>query len=160
MKRIHSPIVDCNGKRPRYPTDSDVFAALADSLATRPDLLRTDPLPRDNPVMFDPWASLRAPEPSRPALHRISREEAALRPRHTAIEVPRAHRRRGENRSASRTNRRRNEVPQEGGAFGAVLASVSTLSVALPVANPIAAAATASIAAMFGANLAMTQDDA
>ena len=117
MKRLHSPIVDSNGKRPRYPTDSDVFAALADSLATRHDLLRTDPLPRDNPVMFDPWASLRAPEPSRPALHRISREEAALRPRHTAIEVPRAHRRRGENRSASRTNRRRNEVPQsqEGG---------------------------------------------
>ena len=42
---------------------------------------------------------------------------------------------------------------QEGGAFDAVLASVSTLSVALPVANPIAAATT-SIAAMFGANLA------
>ena len=41
---------------------------------------------------------------------------------------------------------------QEGGAFGAVLASVSTLSVALPVANPVAA--TTSIAAMFGANLA------
>ena len=106
MKRAHSPIVDSSAKRPRHPTtDSDFFAALADALAKHPDLLRKDPLPRDNPVVADPWASLRAPEPSRPVLRRISREEAALHPRRTAIEVPNAPRRRGENRAASTINR-------------------------------------------------------
>jgi len=84
---------------------AESFVAAADTLLARPDLWRSDPLPRADPAVSDPWASLRRPEPKRKALGRISRAEAAARPQRAAIEVPNAPRRRGENRAASTYNR-------------------------------------------------------
>jgi hypothetical protein len=104
MKRSHSE--DSRpAKRARPSSQAEDFAILADSLAVRPDLMRSDPLPREDPYVVNPWASLAKPEPSRPALARLSRADAASRPRRTAIEVPNAPRRRGENRAASTFNR-------------------------------------------------------
>ena len=92
-------------KRARSSSQAEDFAILADSLTVRPDLMRSDPLPREDPYVFNPWASLAEPEPSRPPLARLSRADAASRPRRTAIEAPNAPRRRGENRAASTFNR-------------------------------------------------------
>ena len=54
----------------------------ADTLAARPDLLRSDPLPREDPYVTDGVP--------RAALQRLSRAEAAARPRTVATDVPQA----------------------------------------------------------------------
>ena len=81
------------------------WRSAADSLLARPDLWRSDPLPRAAPEAADPWAAMRRASPKRKPLARVSREEAAGRHRTAAIEVPNAPRRRGENRAASTMNR-------------------------------------------------------
>jgi hypothetical protein len=85
--------------------DHSELLAAADSLLARPDLCRSDPLPRAAPEAADPWAAMRRASPKRKPLARVSHEEAAGRHRTAAIEVPNAPRRRGENRAASTMNR-------------------------------------------------------
>ena len=91
-------------KRQKVPKDSDYdlaedLASTADMLLARPDLWRSDPLPRAEPLVSDP-----ATVP-RKGLSRLGRAEAAARPRRTAAQTPDAPRRRGENRAASVYNR-------------------------------------------------------
>ena len=75
------------------------LASTADMLAARPDLWRSDPLPRAEPLVSDPTTV------PRKGLSRLGRAEAAARPRRTAAQAPDAPRRRGENRAASVFNR-------------------------------------------------------
>ena len=103
MKRSRSPEDDFSRKRARAVAEAEEFAMLADSLAARPDLLRSDPLPREDPYVTDGVP--------RAALQRLGRAEAAARPRTVATDVPQTPRRRGENRPASVFNRGPGYVP-------------------------------------------------
>ena len=103
MKRARSPETDYTAKRRRDVSEAEEFATLADTLASRPDLLRSDPLPREDPYVTDGV--------SRVALGRLSRAEASARPRTVATDVPQTPRRRGENRPASTFNRGPGYVP-------------------------------------------------
>lgn len=78
---------------------AEELASTADMLAAAPDLWRSDPLPRAEPLVSDPFSVPRR------ALSRLGRAEAAARPRRTAAQAPDAPRRRGENRAASTYNR-------------------------------------------------------
>jgi hypothetical protein len=78
---------------------SEDLASTADMLVARPDLWRSDPLPRAEPLVSDPTTV------PRKGLSRLGRAEAAARPRRTAAQTPDAPRRRGENRAASVFNR-------------------------------------------------------
>ena len=103
MKRSRSPESDFSQKRARAVSEAEDFAMLADTLAARPDLLRSDPLPREDPYVTDGVP--------RAALQRLGRAEAAARPRTVATDVPQTPRRRGENRPASTFNRGPGYVP-------------------------------------------------
>lgn len=64
------------------------LASTADMLAARPDLWRSDPLPRAEPLLSDPTTV------PRKGLSRLGRSEAAARPRRTAAQAPDAPRQR------------------------------------------------------------------
>jgi hypothetical protein len=95
--------VSSSKRRRAEVSQAEEFAMLADTLASRPDLLRSDPLPREDPYVTDGI--------SRVALGRLGRAEASARPRTVATDVPQTPRRRGENRPASTFNRGPGYVP-------------------------------------------------
>ena len=96
-KRSHS-ITHADAKRTRTQDLSEILADTADEIAVSDDMLR-DTVPRTAPQSVLP------PRVSRKGLRRIDRQEAAKRKRRTASQTPDAPRRRGENRSASVSNR-------------------------------------------------------
>ena len=96
-KRPHST-THADAKRTRTQDLSEILADTADEIAVSDDMLR-DTAPRTAPQSVLP------PRVSRKGLRRIDRQEAAKRKRRTASQTPDAPRRRGENRSASVSNR-------------------------------------------------------